>query len=118
MLKVNETTQTIVEMKKAGMKQVTIAARLGLDPATVSNHVRSAREIGILEPRAPKEMKSHFDNLIYSSGIRRGRIQDIFVRVPDEITNWLIDETIKGTSVADTLASIVIDAYHDEKEKD
>lgn len=118
MLKVSDVTHEIVSMKKSGMKQVSIAGKLGLSVTTVANHVRSARACGLLEKRTPKDMKSHFDNVMYMSGIRRGRIQDVFTTMPEEITNWLIDETVKGTTVAQTIASIVIDTYHEEKQKD
>lgn len=102
----------IVAMLKEGKRQADVARELGLPRYTIYNTVERARRVGDLNARSPK-VDYHFNKartLHGATGSLKGLMRDLSA----EASEWLIDETPEGATIADTIRAIVQDAYEGE----
>lgn len=81
-----------------GFTQKRIAAQLGVSATTIANVGRSGESI-----------KAH----LYRSGVKLGRMPDIFIGIPKESLCKLHKVIPEGATAADWIRSLVVDALDD-----
>lgn len=114
---VDDIVRQVADMRNKKMRHLDISIELGISLTAVARYVKHARQAGILPPKPVASNRSKVTELTKRAGIRRGVIQDVFDALSPDAVVWLTDQTIPGTSVAETLAAIVTDTHYEETHK-
>lgn len=97
--------QRCVDMHKAGFSIAEMASELGLKYGTISSYIHTARvqgRIPLVERRVPK------------ASCPVGRLGSAVLRLPDDVYDWLVNQTPASSTLSDTLLAIATDVYHEE----
>jgi hypothetical protein len=108
----------VVEMVQAGKAHDDVAKRFGVPVRKAKVWIQKARRDGLLPRREPAGMAGrHYADNMYRrhKGPRLGSFENLLGPLDRPLLDWLIDETPKGATIADTVRAIVIDAYHEHK---
>lgn len=100
---------------KSGKQPAEIAAHLGKQPVAVYSALNRARRHGILprtgrSPREPIRAQYRHNNRLL------GSMRGMFDLLSDEEARWLFDQVPARATVAELLATIVRDAFDEEKQ--
>lgn len=96
-----------------------IAAKLGISPAVVTNHLCALRKQGELPELSYKHLRPKGavrQDRMRRYGVRIGTWVDFFEGLTDEQVRWLADDIPDGLCIAEYLAKLVVDVWNDEKE--
>lgn len=94
----NGSRARVVAMLKDGMRSSEVAALTGLATGTVNGYAAWARRKGALNYRTT------------------GRAENVVAGLSFEVASWLASITPEGADVSDTIRSILVDAYEEEKD--
>lgn len=111
-----EIDHEVVRMRLNGDDYDTITKALNISKHVISRKVREARAAGFLPPRKVGSSRSKTSDLLKSYNLTRGSVQDVLSTVEPEVKIWLLKNTPSGSTIAEFLVAIVIDAYHDDLE--
>lgn len=113
----------VVRMYLAGAQPPEVADTLGITLASVYSTASHAREVGLLPPRQTRIRRAKFDagmklmryRCVKAGDERRvGSITEIANTLTPAQIKWLVRITPPGETVALTIRSILIDAFHEE----
>ena len=105
----------VAELMAKKYSHVQIKEETGLGLSTIARLTRRGRDLGVIPPRQPANARSKINTVIKSRDLTRGSIQDILEAIPQEALDWFMDNVPKEVTLAEFAASIIVDAYHDEK---
>jgi len=106
----------VVNMRLNGDDYDTISKTLNISKHVISRKVREARAAGFLPQRKVGSSRSKTSDLLKSYNLTRGSVQDVLSTVEPEVKIWLLKSTPAGSTIAEFLSAIVIDAYYDDQE--
>lgn len=106
-------------MVEAGMPRQEIQQRLGISRVRLTQDVHLARRDGLLTPfakrRPPEEsMSVRMQKGIAEANVAGGTMYQTYGALTPQVQDWLIQQVPDGSSVAETIAAIVTDAYFEE----
>lgn len=109
----------VARMIKAGMSRQEIRQRLGLSRERLTQDVHLARRDGFLpefqKRRTPEEtLKVRMQKQIEAAKIGGGTMYEVYGAITSEVQDWLVGQVPNGSSVSDTVAAIITDAYFEE----
>jgi hypothetical protein len=109
----------VVEMIQAGKTHHDVAARFGIPTLKARVWVQKARADGLLPRKERSGMTGrHYVDNAYRrhKGPKLGSFEGMLGPLDRPLLDWLIDQTPKDATIADTVRAIVIDAYHEHLE--
>ena len=114
---------TVIRMHSGGMSPKEIAEKLGKTARSIHQVVFRARTAGLLAPVGGQLRRKHLDSgyglLEWKfNGTNRavGSMKSVLFQLTPDHLSWLDKITPEGSSAANVIASIIIDAYHDDTE--
>lgn len=114
--------QQVHALAMEGLTAREIAERLDIKPSVVSQRIAHFVRHGLLpyanERKAArrKEAWSTVRRLCYEHGKVHGSMSQVVDCLSIEQAEWLFNNTPKGATVAEFVASIIVDAYEEEQD--
>jgi predicted ArsR family transcriptional regulator len=116
-----ERRDAILRLLLAGVSRAEIAKQLGITPVRLIHDVAQLRQRGLYPKYQPKGDTPKTYNIVKhaleKNRVRGGRLGDIYGHLTPEAGLWLVSQVPDGSSVAEVVASIVTDAFHEEKQE-
>lgn len=109
-----EKIQIAAEMRSRGQRLREIARKLGVCVSMAHSYVEGAKAQGILPSRNRPIKETTLRMIVRSRGIDFGKWASVIEKLNPEVQNWLIDQVPQGSNLAEMVAAIITDAYHDE----
>ena len=105
----------VAELLAKKYSHAQITEETGIGPSTIARLTRRGRDLGIIPPKHTVSDWSKVNTAVKARGLTRGSIQHMLEALPQEARDWFMDTTPKDTTLAEFAASIIVDAYHEEK---
>ena len=105
----------VAELLAKKYSHAQITAETGIGPSTIARLTRRGRDLGIIPPKHTVSDWSKVNTAVKARGLARGSIQHMLEALPQEARNWFMDNVPEGVTIAEYAASIIVDAYHEEK---
>lgn len=110
-----DTLAIVAELLAKNYQRAQISEETGLSPTAIARLVRKGRELGVIPPRQPASTRSKIKTILKAHDVQLGSIQNMIEALPEEIRFWLLNSMPEDVTLAEFTASIIVDAYHDEK---
>lgn len=110
----SEKSKEICDLWNSGMSHAEIAERIGKSRRVVSQTLFRARKAGAKLRLRTSEAKK-MSSLSAHYQVRLGTVGAAIKRLPRPTLRWLLKNTPDGMTVAEYMASFVLDAYHEEE---
>ena len=107
-------TLLICDLWNSGMSHAEIAERVGKSRRVVSQTLFRARRAGVKLRLRTSEAKK-MSSLSAQYQVRLGTVGAAIKSLPRPTLRWLLKSTPDGMTVAEYMASFVLDAYHEEE---
>lgn len=109
----------IARLIKEGVSRHEIRHRLGISNARLTQDVHLARRDGYLPAfrtkKPPEESATkRMQKAIEAENITGGTMYSVYGGLTAEVQDWLLRQVPESSSVADTVAAIITDAYFEE----
>lgn len=111
-----ERRKQVAEMLAGGATRRAVMDALKVDRAQFTQDVFLARREGLIPAFEPATV-SVADKALYMMKNHRKRVGSvtlIFDTMTEDATRWLIQQVPDGSTLAETIAAIITDAYHEE----
>ena len=110
-----ETIALIAEHWHAGKTAVEGAKALGINPSRWARGVRTARDAGLI-PQNDRNSTPYWrlQKATRDHGITLGKVGVVMLGLEPHVREWVIAQTPVNSSIADLLAAMAVDAYHDD----
>lgn len=112
-----QTREAILNAHKQGQPQHAIAQRFGITRSAVRSVIYRARKAGDLAPHVTSAQQ----RVIYARDglkcLKHGLIAKALRPHSAAFADWLIAQTPEGSTLADTLVAIALDAYLEETDR-
>lgn len=112
--------KTIARLLAEGVDREEIRLQLGISRALMSNDVFKGRQAGVVSnfervrPKA-RHAAERLRRRMEKDRIRGGRMDNIYSGLPPETQDWLVAQVPTGATMAETIAAIIVDTYHEER---